>query len=173
MELAELATLVVCMTSCAAFDLRQRRIPNALNVVVATCGIAAAAATSAATAGLALAGGALLFVVLYAAWQRRWLGGGDVKLGAAIGTWLGPLHGLYALVLGVALGAVLAVVVLARGGRALRSEVKTNLTIALYTRELGGIGPRPDSATIPLGAALAAAAVAIRLVYGGGSHAAW
>ena len=167
-DAARLLVLGACLATAGAWDLTRRRIPNAVNVATALLGVGVAAISgSLHTVGLALAGAALIFVLLFLAYRRRWIGGGDVKLGAALGTWLGPIGGLYAVVVGCAMSAVLAAVVLARGSAALRSEVKSNLIMACYTGRVSDTNNRSDKDHIPLGTALAAAAMLIFVVRGG------
>ena len=111
-----IAAVVVAAVGCA-FDLSTRRIPNAL-----TFGAAAAAlAYRAGSGGLdALGGGvggwligALVFAVPF---LLGGLGGGDVKLLAALGAWVGPSDALWlALYTGVSGGMLAVAVALANG----------------------------------------------------------
>src|SRR6187402_2302320 len=77
--------LAACMT-----DLRTRRVPNALTLGAALAAVAFHAATSAGSgllfAVLGWGVGLLMFLPLFA---LRGIGGGDVKLLAALGAWLG------------------------------------------------------------------------------------
>lgn len=164
----QLCILGACLGTAAAWDLLRRRIPNAVNVITAVLGLGVAASSgSLGAVGSSLAGAALVFALLFLAYRQGWIGGGDVKLGAAFGAWLGPVGGLFALVVGVAAGGVLAVYALVRGGAAFRSEVKANLVMAVYTGQVGDTTQRPDSAHIPLGAAFSASALLIYLLRGG------
>src|SRR5262245_29223093 len=102
---------VLLLLACIS-DLRTRRIPNALTLSA----IAAAIAFHGLTDGLSgsawsLGGcflGALLFFPVFA---LRGMGGGDVKLLAAVGGWLGPSQVVTAALLTSAAGGVLAVLV--------------------------------------------------------------
>jgi len=165
---AQLLVFGTCLVTAAVWDLTSRRIPNSVNVATAVLGLGAAVISgSLQTVGLALAGAVVVFSLLYVAYRQRWIGGGDVKLGAAFGAWLGPIGGLYAVVVGVALSVVLAIVVLVRGSAALRAEVKSNLIMACYTGRVGDTQKRPDTDHIPLGAAFAAAAMLMFVLRGG------
>ncbi len=124
--------------SCA-WDLRRGRIPNVLTVVsaVAACAVHTAAAGVSGTAfGLA---GWVTGLVLFLPWfLARGLGGGDVKLFAAFGAWLGPLQavwaGLFAMVAG---GAVALAVVLWRR----RFKQTMRAVGALTLTAVSGSGP--------------------------------
>jgi prepilin peptidase CpaA len=112
----QLAGLLIAI-GAAVCDLRTRRIPNALTFGAAAAGLLFHALSGGLTGtGLSALGwllGALVFIVPFA---LRGLGGGDVKLLAALGAWIGPWEVLWlALYTGIA-GAVIAVIVaIARG----------------------------------------------------------
>src|SRR5687768_3904431 len=112
---------VAAMAAATCFDVSQRRIPNAFNV----CLFATAFLFQAAVHGWAgtldgLMGAALGLGVLIAPFYAGWLGGGDVKLVMAIGAWLGPAQTGWAVLYGVAGGALIAGVILIRGDEAFR-----------------------------------------------------
>ena len=165
---AQFCMFGACLATAAAWDLLRRRIPNSVNVVAAVLGLGVALASgSFATVGYALLGAAVVFALLLVAYHQRWIGGGDVKLGVALGMWLGPIGGVFALVVGVAASGLLAVGLLLRGGSRFRAEVKANLVTACYTGRVGETAHRPDSAHVPLGAGLAASAMVVYLLRGG------
>src|SRR6185503_3388038 len=98
----------VGLTACVT-DLRSRRIPNVLTFGAAGAGLIYAGVTGGwSGVGAASLGwfiGAMAFIVPFA---LGGLGGGDVKLLAAIGAWLGPAGAFWvALYTGVA-GGVMA-----------------------------------------------------------------
>src|SRR5262245_40829808 len=104
--------LLACIT-----DLHARRIPNVLTFSA----IVAALLFHALTGGLSAAGwsvagcllGAALFMPMFA---LRGMGGGDVKLLAAVGAWLGPSQvAIVALAASVAGGVMAIVVALSHG----------------------------------------------------------
>jgi prepilin peptidase CpaA len=127
------------LTACVT-DLRSRRIPNAL-----TFGTAAAALVYGAVmggwAGLgnALLGwviGAVVFIVPFA---LGGLGGGDVKLLAALGAWLGPMPAVWvALYTGVAGGIMALAVAIASGY--LRKAL-ANVSLLLMHWRVWGLRP--------------------------------
>ena len=93
-EAPSIAVLVLG-TAAAATDATTRRIPNALTFGPRRSRVAFAAATGGVHGlGWSVAGwivGLLLFLPLFA---LRAMGGGDVKLLAAFGAWLGPVQGV-------------------------------------------------------------------------------
>lgn len=116
MAAASLAALGIAAVA-SVIDLRTQRIPNLLTVGAALLGFAYHGVVSGVTGlGWALAGwvaGALVFIVPFA---LRGLGGGDVKLLAALGAWLGVKDVFWlALYTGVAGGVLALLVALAHG----------------------------------------------------------
>src|SRR5262245_28945235 len=106
----------VGITACVT-DLRSRRIPNVLTFGAAGAALVYGAMTGGWTglgnAALGWLIGALAFIVPFA---LGGLGGGDVKLLAAIGAWLGPAGAIWvALYAGVAGGVMAIGVALATG----------------------------------------------------------
>jgi len=117
-----LAALVI---AAAAFDLRTRRIPNWLCVAGLLCGFAlqialfqwSGAREAALGAGLAL----LIYIPLFA---LRAVGGGDVKLMAAVGSLAGPKSWIAIFLITAIVGGAIALVLVAvkgRTGRTLRN----------------------------------------------------
>lgn len=103
------------LTASVGWDLRTRRIPNALTGAFLLAALLLAACHGPASVGLALLGMAAAGLAL-PLWAARLLGAGDVKLLAAVGALLGPTPLLWTL-LGTAIaGAVLAALTLARRG---------------------------------------------------------
>ncbi|MBI4508441.1 MAG: prepilin peptidase [Deltaproteobacteria bacterium] len=161
----------LAMMTTAVSDLRQRRIPNALNLAVLLCGLGVRAlmgGPSALALGLAGAGtGLALLIVLF---HARWIGGGDVKLAMAIGAWLGPEGTLLATLLGLAGGGVLAGFILLTSGRALRTEVIAHLKVSFWTLSPPPVVRRGKRQVVPMAIPLGAAAIGVMLFYLGGFH---
>jgi prepilin peptidase CpaA len=116
MSSIHIAALTIALTGCIC-DLQSRRIPNLLTFGAAVAGllyhVAAGGSEALAYSAAGWAVGTLVFIVPFA---LRGLGGGDVKLLAALGAWIGPGDAIWlALYTGVA-GAVLALVVSAAHG---------------------------------------------------------
>jgi prepilin peptidase CpaA len=150
----------VALLACAAwFDVRVRRIPNALTVtgLVVALALRALVGPDALLAGVAGAGLALL--VALPPFALRALGGGDVKLLAAVGGFMGP---------GLLPGALLVIAVLG-GALALCEAARRRVLIRTLANTYGfakqwasfgrfGITPAissPRTLTIPYGVAIA------------------
>jgi prepilin peptidase CpaA len=142
MTVAHAAALVVALAGCLA-DLRTRRVPNVL-----TFGAALAAAlyygTTAGLPGLAnaFAGwavGLALFLPLFA---LRGLGGGDVKLLAALGAWVGPGAALWVALWAAIAGGPLALIV-AFGAGYLRKALMNVWSLLMFWR-VAGLQPHPS-----------------------------
>ena len=133
------AVLLVGLAACV-LDLRSRRIPNAL-----TFGAAAAAlvfhTVTAGVSGLQTAAfgwivGTALFLPFF---LLGGMGGGDVKLLAALGAWLGPREAMWLAIYGSIAGGVLAI-----GYSLARGYLGTALSnIAALLRYWSVVGPRP------------------------------
>lgn len=95
--------------AAAAVDLRCKRVPNYLTVPAAVLGLAYHSLAPGGQGVLfALAGFAIGFVLLILPWILGGGGMGDVKLLAALGTWLGPVMILIAFGGSAIMAAVLA-----------------------------------------------------------------
>ena len=129
----------VGFTACVT-DLRSRRIPNVLTFGAAAAALVYGAVTGgwsglgSATLGWLI--GALAFIVPFA---LGGLGGGDVKLLAAIGAWLGPAGAFWvALYAGVAGGVMALGVALATG---YLQRALANVSLLLMHWRLWGLRP--------------------------------
>jgi prepilin peptidase CpaA len=156
------------MLTAAGYDLAVRRVPNWLNVAVCVGGLTARAAMGGWTGlGLGLAGAALGLVLLYALFEARWIGAGDVKLFAAIGAWLGPLDVCWAGLIGLAGGGLIAAAIALTGGSQLRAEVVTNLKNAALAMATPHAPRRGKQHMVPMAVALGSAAIGVFFARGG------
>jgi prepilin peptidase CpaA len=128
------------------FDVRTRRIPNALTFPAAALGLTAAAVADGGSglvsSAVGLFIGVLLFFPLFA---LRGLGAGDVKLMGALGAWVGAT-----VVLGVAFYTTLAGGVLAIGlmvRHRYSRQAARNLWLLLTHWRVSGLRPL-DALTI-------------------------
>jgi prepilin peptidase CpaA len=163
------STVFLLALVCAAAygDLRTRRIPNALTVagLVAGLGLRVPLGGGAVLDGLGGFAAALaLGIPFFAAGA---LGGGDVKLLAAVGAftgWSGLLETLVAVALA---GAALALFEGLRRGVLVQVFANTG-KLALYCVTLSRYGARPEigaqaAVSVPYGVAIAAGAIVARL----------
>lgn len=95
----------------ACFDLRQRCLPNTVVLVYAALFLPWAwlHGLSWAQLGLHLMTGTVGFLVLLLLFAIRCMGGGDVKLGAAVLLWAGPLKMLPVIAVVAWTGALIAI----------------------------------------------------------------
>jgi prepilin peptidase CpaA len=137
-----ISTICALAVGCAACftDVRSKRIPNAL-----TFGAAAAAVIfhTLAPQGTgfvsAVTGWFVGALIMFVPFALRGLGGGDVKLIAALGAWVGPANAVWlALYAGIA-GFVMSVVVAAYHGY-LRTAFR-NIWFLLQHWTVNGIRP--------------------------------
>ena len=106
----------IALAACVT-DLRTRRVPNVLTLGAAGAAVAFHAASHAGSgllfAVLGWGVGLLMFLPLFV---LRGIGGGDVKLLAALGAWLGPSLVLWVAAFAAIAGGVFALVVSALHG---------------------------------------------------------
>jgi prepilin peptidase CpaA len=161
LQLLALATLL----GVAVYtDLRWRLIPNKVTVPGLLVGLILSGVSQGGLPLSALAGVIFALVIAIPFMALGALGGGDAKLLAAVGAFVGP-GGL----LSVALYGALAGGVLALGGalrrRALIPVLRRSLRLFVYLISLGRHGERigldtPDAHSVPYGVAIAAGALA-------------
>ena len=111
-----LLVLAAILVFAAVVDVRTFTISNRLNLTVALLApVYWASVALSPWPGIAvqLAAAALVFALMAGAFYAGMMGGGDVKLAAAVALWLSPLATLHFLVLTSLAGGVLTLVVLA------------------------------------------------------------
>jgi prepilin peptidase CpaA len=130
--------------AAAVWDLRTRTIPNALNAAIALLAIPywwASGLPLWPDVGLQVAIGAGLLALFAAAFAFGAMGGGDVKMIAAVGLWLPPDAILPLLIIMSLAGGLLTLVMLARHRLAKHShqlEIPYGVAIAAGTVFLFG-----------------------------------
>jgi len=134
-----LAVLVPAALMACWYDYRSHRIPNWLCAGLAAAGLTAQAANAGWTglfdglAGLAVGLGCL--VVL---WAMKGMGAGDVKLMAAVGTWMGPELVGYALLIGILTGGVIGLALIAKRRSWSTSMANLSTVLARAGTEMAG-----------------------------------
>lgn len=141
---------LLAMLGCAAaVDLRSRRIPNVLSFTLVLSGLAQSLLFGQAI-GVgpmqALAGMAVGFVLTFILFALGAMGGGDVKLLAGVGAWIGPwpVLAVFAVAAVVGMGIVLAQA--AAAGRLTRLMRNTGI-VTINLVHVGDVGLAHAQAT--------------------------
>ena len=157
---SHLLPLGVCLAIGSVWDVAKRRIPNVVTGAVALTGLTAQLVDRGGWSALSGVGAAAVSVaLLYRPWMAGGIGGGDVKLGAAVAIWVG-LGGMirYALAVAAA-GGIVAAIMLLLSRKAIRQEVKASLTLAALTQSLPAVpAPAPGRYSVPYALAISAGA---------------
>lgn len=134
------APLVVMLVLAAAIDLRSRRIPNALTGMLALLGFMQSfTAAHTVTPGQSILGlltGAALLSGLFAIGA---IGGGDLKLLAAAGAWLGPRLTFQVFLVEAIVGMIIVLFTCAIHGR-LRLLMNNSLLLATNIAHVNQLG---------------------------------
>lgn len=141
LTLPQLASLAVASVACAT-DLRSRRIPNWLTLSSAAGALGFFLVGQGWHGAMwALGGWAVGLAMFLPLFMLRGIGGGDVKLVAALGAWLGPMSAVWlALYAAIAGGPLALGVALARG---YARTAFSNLWGLIGFWRLAGIRPHP------------------------------
>lgn len=157
---SHLLVLGVCLVFATGWDLARRRIPNLVTGAAALTGVVAQLVDKGGWSLLSgLAAAAISVALLYRPWTAGGLGGGDVKMAAAVAIWVG-LGGMIRYALAVAaVGGVVALVMYSLSQKAVRQDVRTNLTLAALQQSLPTVEVRAAGRpSVPYGLAIAAGA---------------
>lgn len=148
--------LPLLLVAAAAADVRQHRIPNALTLGSAILGLMLwgrhEGIEGIATGIAGWAVGAALFLPIY---LLRGIGAGDIKLMAAVGTYLGVHHAFWAGIAVALAGGIMAAAV-ALSQRRLGAAVRDSLLILTGRLPAAKVGSTTaPHQTIPYGLAIA------------------
>jgi leader peptidase (prepilin peptidase) / N-methyltransferase len=132
-ELVVTMVFLAALVAITAIDLQHQIIPDAITLPGIVAGVLANVATRRVSVidsllGIAVGGGVFLVIILV---SNGGMGGGDMKLGAMLGAFLGWKVGLIALFVGVVAGGALAIVLLAAGLRGRKDPVPFGPFLAL------------------------------------------
>jgi len=132
--------LVVLLAWAAVIDVRQRRIPNWLTLLLILSGFAQSfLGTRTVSPPWSLLGILAAAALPFALFAIGALGGGDVKLMAGVGAWLGPTPALAVFVIEKVVGLIIVVTQAAIQGRTrvlLRNSAVVTMNL-LYVRQVG------------------------------------
>ena len=170
LPLLHLVPLGVALAWASVTDLRRRVVPNPVTVAVLASGLVVRAVDAGSGHRLVavlsgVAAFALVLVVLLRPWSAGGVGGGDVKLAAAVAAWAGLDKLVYFALATAMAGGVVALVCYLRARATVRADVRNNLTLAILQGRLPPVsGDRGREAAVPYAVAIAAgAAVALLL----------
>jgi prepilin peptidase CpaA len=158
---AHLVPLAAILLIAVGWDVRVRRIPNLICGAAALAGLGARFWDDGGLSALAGVGaGVVTIAALFPFWRRGGIGGGDVKFAGAVAIAVG-LPSLPAYWLATALaGGATAIVCLLLSQRAVRREVRANLTVAALHQIIPEVRPGfPGRVSVPYGVAIALGAV--------------
>jgi prepilin peptidase CpaA len=152
------------------YDVRERRIPNALTVSALAAALLIAVSAGLPSLGASLLGGGLCLLLAYPLFRMRGLGGGDVKLMVAFGALLGPPRLFPAMIVMAFVGGALGLVAMIRGGAVRRTFVNLYLMWQTVRNKIFARGERdedgfwvtldtPGAITVPYGIAISAGAL--------------
>jgi leader peptidase (prepilin peptidase)/N-methyltransferase len=127
------AALLAALVAITAIDLRHQIIPDAITLPGILAGITANVATrhlawADVALGIAVGGGVFFIIIVL---SRGGMGAGDMKLGAMLGAFLGWKLALFALMVGVVVGGVWAVALMALGLRGRKDAIPFGPFLAL------------------------------------------
>ena len=163
-ELAQTAMLLALVAAAAASDVRERRVSNGLNLIIVAAGLGWRCAEGGWSPVLGIAGGMVGLGLLLVPFEARWIGGGDVKLMAALGLWLGPEDALWATLFGLAGGGLLSLAIGWTGGAAMRRHLAASVKTSLLTLRAPDAPRRHQRFVVPMAIPLGLAAVATFVV---------
>ena len=125
--------LLVLLGIAVLSDVRTRRIPNWLNALIIVTGLTNAVVFgSPATLPQSLLGFLVGFGILVIPFALGAMGGGDVKMLAGIGAWLGPLAALQVYAVAAVVGLVIVVTQCAASGRLTQLVSNSTLIVANF-----------------------------------------
>jgi leader peptidase (prepilin peptidase)/N-methyltransferase len=128
------AVLLAALIAITAIDLRHQIIPDVISLPGIVVGFVANSLLPGGVGwldsliGIAVGGGIFLVIILV---SGGGMGGGDMKLGAMLGAFLGWKLGLLALMLGVLAGGAVAVVLLLLGRKGRKEAIPFGPYLAL------------------------------------------
>lgn len=132
--------LFILLAIAVVTDLRARRIPNWLNALIIVTGLTNALAYGLpATLPQSLLGFLVGFAILLIPFALGAIGGGDVKMLAGIGAWLGPIATLQVYAVAGVAGLVIVIVQCAANGRLTRLISNSTLIVANFAN-VGRLG---------------------------------
>jgi prepilin peptidase CpaA len=146
-HLVQAAPLLALLLIAAAGDLRTRKIPNWLAVLLIFSGLAQGALAHAGP-GVGMSGAGILVAPLipFVLFAIGAMGAGDVKLMAGVGAWLGPIGGPVVYLLATVVGMIIVLAQAAGQGR-LPLLFRNSALVAMNLIHVRQVGLEHASAT--------------------------
>jgi prepilin peptidase CpaA len=165
LETMTTVAFVGLMGAAMVSDVRTERIPNVLILAGLVLGLALRGLGGWDLLFLSVAGAAVALLVTVPLFALGAIGGGDAKLFAVVGAFMGPKGFAAALLASAVVGGVLAIVVTLRRG-VLLAVLLSCRDLLLRALTLGRFGERltlasPGAITIPYGVAIAVGSIAV------------
>ncbi|MBI3947750.1 MAG: prepilin peptidase [Armatimonadetes bacterium] len=160
------ALAAAALAVAVAFDVRSRRVPNAVTVPAAALGLALRGILLGREGiGDGLGGLAVGLCLLLPVWTAGGVGAGDVKLLGAVGAVCGTRFVVWTMLLGAIAGGVMALAALALrgGGKEVLRNVGRQVRSMAALRTLTEVEPTPRSFRMSYAAAIALGAVGAAL----------
>lgn len=162
--------IVTVALAAAWFDVKERRIPNALTVSALGIALLIALIGGLPSVGASLLGAGICFLLALPFFLVRGLGGGDVKLLVAFGAFLGPGRLAPALLVTALVGGAMGLAAMVRQGAVRQTFLNLHAMLwtmgrrALRTRGSGEAQfwmtlDTPGAVTVPYGVAIAVGAL--------------
>jgi prepilin peptidase CpaA len=178
LSLIHFVPLFALLILAAGVDLRQRRIPNWLTLCIAVAGFGQSFGLHhTVTPMQSIAGVGVGFALPLILFILNAIGGGDVKLLAAVGAWIGPVNILLVFVLKDLIGLALVLFQAACQGR-LRALMRNSTVVLLnlvHIREVGletvqqtGLSCRSVDKPLPMAVPILAAVLLLLCLHPGG-----
>ena len=162
-QVAASTALLALILLAGVSDLRTRRIPNALTVTALGIALALRGATGVEPLASGLAGASIAFATAVPLVLLGGLGGGDAKMLAAVGAFLGPAGLPSMLIVTALVGGAMGAFAVARRGAFGATVTRCRAILAspfgMSTEPLPRLGA-PGAIAIPYGVAIGAGALA-------------
>lgn len=163
-------TLIAVAVAASWFDLKERRVPNALTIPSLGFAVLIGLVDGLPGLGMALAGAGICFLFALPLFLVGGLGGGDVKLLTAFGAFLGPQRLVNGFIAMAFVGGILAAVEMVRRravGRTFKNLFFMAMTLgrgSLTGWKKGGVDPwltihSAGAVTVPYALAISAGAL--------------
>jgi prepilin peptidase CpaA len=142
MGVAQVVSLGLAVVACG-WDLRTRRIPQALTLGGALAGLAFHLVSGGWSAGVgSIIGWTVGMAIFFVPFALGGLGAGDVKLLGALGAWLGPMNALWVGLYAGAAGGILAIFVALTKGYLFEAVGNVGMMLAYW--RVNGVRPLPE-----------------------------